>query len=355
MRIGLVRRGFSSSGGAEAFLRRFAEAVSKAGHSTVLFSDTHWPDWNGELLRLPASDPLRFADALQKIRPRNHCDFLLSFERVWECDAFRAGDGLHASWLQRRAAHEPPWKPWFRRFSKKHQSLVRLENALFSGGARRVIANSGMVRDEILARHPFPAEHIRVVYNGLPAAPPRTANPGIRAGLGLGPEDFVLLFVGSGWERKGLRFAIHALQQAPEAGLLVAGRGSRRGLPNCERVQFLGPRSDIPDLLSAADAFVLPTLYDPFSNASLEALAAGLPVITTTANGVAELLTPGVHGSVLDNPAATNALAAAYTLWADSGLRAATRPARLERASGFTIERNLQETFAALGLPVSTP
>jgi UDP-glucose:(heptosyl)LPS alpha-1,3-glucosyltransferase len=355
MRIGLVRRGFSPSGGAEAFLRRFAKAVAKAGHSAVLFSDTHWPDWKGELLRLPASAPLRFADALQKSRPRNHCDFLLSFERVWECDAFRAGDGLHASWLQRRAAYEPPWKPWFRRFSKKHQSLIHLEAALFSGGARRIIANSVMVRDEILARHAFPAEHIRVVYNGLPATPPHAANPGTRAGLGLGPEDFVLLFVGSGWERKGLRFALHALQRVSGARLLVAGRGSRRGLPGCNRVQFLGPRSDIPDLLSAADAFVLPTLYDPFSNACLEALAAGLPVITTTANGVAELLTPGVHGSVLDDPAATNALASAYALWANSGLRADTRPARLERASGFTIERNLQETFAALGIPVSAP
>ena len=100
---------------------------------------------------------------------------------------------------------------------------------------------------------------------------------------------------------------------------------------------------------------MLPTLSDPFSHASLEALAAGLPVITTTANGVAGLLTPGVHGSVLDNPGATNALASAYTLWADSGLRADTRQARLERASGFTIERNLRETFAALGLPESSP
>ena len=212
MRIGLVRRGFSPSGGAEAFLQRFARAAVAAGHSCVLFTDSSWPDshWQGALHQIPASAPLRFADGLEKSRPGGHCDFLLSFERVWKCDAFRAGDGLHASWLERRAAHEPRWKTWFRGLSAKHRALLQLEKALFAGGTQTVIANSALVRDEILARFAFPGERIRVVYNGLPkpASANGAADPGLRAALGVGRSEYLLLFAGSGWERKGLRFAI---------------------------------------------------------------------------------------------------------------------------------------------------
>ena len=88
-----------------------------------------------------------------------------------------------------------------------------------------------------------------------------------------------------------------------------AGRGNprpylKRMPPGAAgRVRFLGPVSDMAACYAAADVFVAPTLYDPFSNACLEALAAGLPVLTTPANGFSEILTPGRDGEVIASPA----------------------------------------------------
>jgi UDP-glucose:(heptosyl)LPS alpha-1,3-glucosyltransferase len=112
------------------------------------------------------------------------------------------------------------------------------------------------------------------------------------------PKKFCILFLGTGWERKGLSTAIKAMEMMDDALLLVAGRGPA-DLYSSPKARFLGPVSDLDALFASADLMTLPTWYDPFSNACLEALAAGLPVITTNANGVSEILTPGIHGEVV--------------------------------------------------------
>src|SRR4029077_19369390 len=109
-----------------------------------------------------------------------------------------------------------------------------------------------------------------------------------REELNLKPDQIALLFAGSGWERKGLLFAIEAaaLCKNRKMRLLVAGRGNAR-LYKTRRLRFwreepvklLGEVADMLRVYSAADIFILPTTYDPFSNACLEALACGLPVI----------------------------------------------------------------------------
>src|SRR5207245_11650621 len=116
-------------------------------------------------------------------------------------------------------------------------------------------------------------------------------------------DQTALLFTGSGWERKGLRFAIAAMAlcRNRKMRLLVAGRGNKRFYKS-KRVQFLGEVSDLVRLYAAADIFILPTIYDPFSNACLEALACGLPVITTRANGFSEIIENRVPRSIVDRP-----------------------------------------------------
>ncbi len=243
-------------------------------------------------------------------------------ERVDWCDVYRAGDGVHAAWLERRARYEPRWRSLFRRFSRKHAALCALEAAMFrAGGVRLVIANSELVKGEILERYDYPAERICVIHNGVPPAPAPAEQAAMREAtrqeLGLGADEYVLLFAGSGWERKGLRFAIEATNCAAgcQPTLLVAGHGRERGLPASERVRFLGPVRGLARYFAAADAFILPTIYDPFSNACLEALAAGLPVITTRANGFAEILAEG-EGSVVEQPDDLESLCRAIEHWA---------------------------------------
>ncbi len=350
MKIGLVRRGFSATGGAEAYLRRFAAASSAVGHSCVLFTTDQWPEdqWDQQRVEISGTSPQSFADALRHSKPRSHCDWLLSLERVWECDAYRAGDGVHADWLDQRAQYEPFWKTWTRGFNSKHEGILKLESTLLAErAAGLVIANSRMVKSAIQKRYRYPAERIHVVYNGLPAHPaPDGAREQIRGELKLANDDYVLVFGGSGWERKGLKFAVQALRKSPGATLVVAGRGDPSSMPNCSRVRYLGPRSDMPSVLAAADVFILPTLYEPFSNACLEALGAGLPVITTVHNGFGEIIRAGTQGEVLSEPSDIGALVEAIRKWSDADRRVAIREQLMELARRFSMERNVQETLA---------
>lgn len=368
MKIGLVRRGYSASGGAEAYLLRLAAELSVRGHEAVLFSDTVWP---GDALgrctppltlvhpdeqRSPAGKksampPVPFADWLRGALRDRPMDFVLSLERVWECDGYRAGDGVHAAWLERRMQFEPAWRGWLRKFQRKHREILKLERALFTGGARRIIANSQMVKEEITRHYGTPAEKITVIHNGVPLqAPAPDAREILRAELGLAPGHYTALFAGTGWGRKGLRQAIGAMNALTvPATLLVAGRGGKSGLPSSDRVKFLGPvpQERMRAVFAAADVFVLPTFYDPFSNACIEALAAGLPVITTTANGFSEIIEPGTEGEAVP-PGDTPALAAALAAWSEPAKREGIRARLLEKAAHFSVARNVERTLEVI-------
>jgi UDP-glucose:(heptosyl)LPS alpha-1,3-glucosyltransferase len=113
-------------------------------------------------------------------------------------------------------------------------------------------------------------------------------------------------------------------------------------------VQFLGEVADMLRVYAAADIFILPTIYDPFSNACLEALACGLPVITTRSNGFGEIIESGVHGSIVDQPGDLLALRDAIRFWSDSSRRAAARSTNVQLAAQFDISRNIDETLAVL-------
>jgi UDP-glucose:(heptosyl)LPS alpha-1,3-glucosyltransferase len=352
--IGFVRRGFSSSGGAESYLKRLAAGVVEAGHAVSLFTSAEWPaeEWNfGPIVRLSATSAIAFADELEKVSGAN-CDLLLSLDRVWRCDVYRAGDGVHRAWLDRRSQVAGPLQKLSRLFNRKHSATLSLEESLFAkAGARRVIANSRMVREEIIRVYGYPEDKIDVVYNGLPFETLRhdeLDRAKTREAYGLSPDDVVVLFAGSGWERKGLRFAIGAVErQDPQMKFLVAGRGDARKFPS-SRVQFLGVVREMPSLYHAADIFLLPTIYDPFSNACLEALASGRPVITTRANGFSEIVENGRHGTIVEDARDIDALAAALQFWSDPARRAQARIDNLALAAQFDISVNVAQTLGIL-------
>src|SRR5437870_12740672 len=104
LRLALVRRGYSPTGGAEAYLKRLARGVIEAGHKVQLIATNEWPEDQrplGPITRLRAEPAVGFADELEQIPPQLHCDALLRLERVWRWDVYRAGDGVPRSWLPR--------------------------------------------------------------------------------------------------------------------------------------------------------------------------------------------------------------------------------------------------------------
>lgn len=354
--IAFVRRGYSPSGGAESYLKRLAHGLVDLGHEAQLFTTNDWPtnQWPfGRIRHSRATSIIAFADEMRELRTQMPCDVWMSLERIWRCDVYRAGDGVHRAWLARRRKFEMPLKRFVQKLNRKHGEILQLEAALFAKrGADRVIVNSQMVKNEIVDSYAYPADKIDIIRNGIPLNQFRfdpEQREKSRSDLKLKPDEIVLLFAGSGWERKGLLFAIQAMAlcRNRKMRLLVAGRGNQRPYKS-KRVQFLGEVADLTDSYAAADIFILPTIYDPSSNACLETLACGVPVITTRSNGFSEIIEDGVHGSIVDRANDLVGLRDAIQFWSDLSRRAAARSTIIERASQFDISKNVEQTIAIL-------
>ncbi len=362
--IAFVRRGYSPTGGAEAYLKRLATGIIEAGHEVQLIATSEWPMDQSpfrSIKRLRAESVIGFADELAQIRPQLDCDVLFSLERVWSCNVYRAGDGVHRAWLARRRKFELPLKQFARALNRKHRDLLHLEESLLaSRKAGRVIVASQMVKKEIVDLYGYPADRIDIIHNGVPLGKFRfdsELREKSREDLGLKPDQVAMLFAGSGWERKGLLSTIQAMALCKnrKMRLLVVGHGNaaryktkRLRFWREDPVRFLGEVIDIVRVFAGADIFILPTIYDPFSNACLEALASGLPVITTRSNGFSEIIEDSVHGSIVDHAGDLIGLRDAIRFWSDPSRRVAARSANIERASQFDISRNVEQTIGVL-------
>ncbi len=368
MRIALIRQRYAASGGAERYLAQLITALAGTGHGVHLFA-SRWtdPPPGVTLHRVPILPGpaflrvLSFAWVVHRMTRRGGFDLVHSFDRTIRPDIYRAGDGCHQAWLDRRQAVEASPLRALDRLNPLHRSLLGLERHLFRGGCRRIIANSRMVREEILRYYGTPGTAIQVIYTGVDLGrfhPPRSraVRAALRQERGAALDDSVVLFAGSGFERKGLRFLLEAagrMRGTRRLRVWVLGKGNVRRarsqagrLGISDRVLFAGPVADPEGWMAAADLFVLPTIYDPFSNACLEAMACGLPVITTAANGVAEVMEEWRTGAVIADPRDAQGLAdrmEAYLHPAQHEERAAAARAAAE---AFPAEGHLKQMLA---------
>ena len=262
-----------------------------------------WRDWS-------------FARAAAAAWRRARFDLVQSHERIAGCDVYRAGDGVHRRWLEIRKSRGSWREKLAIGLNPYHAYVCRAERRMFEHPRlRAVICNSRMVRDEIRRAFRIAPEKLHVVYSGVDLsyfdlAQRAALREGARAELGLRPRDTMLLFVGSGFSRKGLDGALAGLAAAARPGLrlVVVGKdreaarytGMAGALGLAERVRFVGGRDDVRPLYAAADCFILPSRYDPFPNTALEALAMGLPVIVSSHCGAAEIVETGVNGWVCE-------------------------------------------------------
>jgi UDP-glucose:(heptosyl)LPS alpha-1,3-glucosyltransferase len=364
--IGFLRRGYSPTGGVEAYLKGLAEGLRGERHRVVLLGTSEWPEsaWpGGEILRCKGSTLSEYSKevARQKLGSGIRFDLILSVEKVPGCELYRTDEGLHAAWLEQRSRYISPWARLFQRISPKHREKLRLEKQLFTPEAtRRVISLSHKISREIGEYYDYPQKQITLIRNGVPTRSSTTPEERAlaRRELGIPEDEKIALFVGTGWERKGLRFAIRAVEALndPRVKLLVAGSGSQKRYAS-PSVRFLGGAQKMPMVYDSADLFLFPTLFDPFPLATLEALSAGLPVITTAANGVSEIMTPGDHGEVISESSDIAALESALGKWleivADSFAGSKARAACSKLASEFTLERNLKETLGVIRMVIS--
>ncbi|MBI5492914.1 MAG: glycosyltransferase family 4 protein [Deltaproteobacteria bacterium] len=358
MRIGLIRTRYTPYGGAEVFLSRFIDGLLQRGHGVEVFA-SDWIEQKGvRFHKVEASGPsflrpLIFARNARKAVEAARPDIVVSLERTYCQDIYRAGDGCHREWLIRRGQAVGPLKRFLIRLNPLHFTLLHLEKKLFSSpGLKCVVANSKRVKGEIIRHYGLPEEKIYVIYNGIGGASVDSIGAAerhaLRSGLGLNEGSVLLLFVGSGFERKGLIYLIRALGLLKDRGdirLLVVGKGDTskyskeaRRLGVGERVVFKGPVKDAIKLYPAGDIFVLPSIYEPFSNACLEAMASGLPVVTSRVNGASEVITEGREGAIVEDPADETELAGKISLFLDKDKRIKAGAQARKRAGDFRIE-----------------
>ena len=321
MRIALVRQRYSAYGGAERFIERALEVLVRRGVTVTLLAR----EWVGDPGRVVRCDPfyigrlwrdLSFGRAVCRETAERPFDLVQSHERLTCCDVYRAGDGVHAQWLQNRRAALGAFARIGLALNPYHRYVLAAERRMFrSSRLRAVICNSRMVKAEIRAHFGVPEAKLHVIYNGVDL---RYFHPGVRDAYrarsrsqrDIPTNAMLYVFVGSGFERKGVFRLLRAFARGADrrAHLVVVGKdraeakartqGRRLGI--ADRVHWLGALDDVRPWYGAADAFVLPTLYDPFPNAALEAMACGLPVLATNQCGVAELIQPGINGLLCD-------------------------------------------------------
>ena len=352
MRIALITRRFDlAGGGTERDLAITADLLARAGNQLVIYTGEMrgpMPPWPVKMVVRPllgrSLQFLWFArNAVGRAR-QDGAELVLSFARVIGADILRSGGGAHASYVRAAGQWQSPIARTTMRLSPYHRIQMAVERAAFRHPhLRQTIAVSAMVRDDLIASFALDSARIVTLYNGVDArkfAPPRDGaeRTRLRDQLGLADDQRAAVFVGSGFGRKGLSFLIEAwarLRGSPV--LLVAGSdrataayqrlADRHGVAG--RVRFLGRRGDVESLMRAADALALPSLFEPFGNVVLEAMASGLPVLTTSRCGSAEIVPDELRPMIVANPSDVGELAAKTQLLIDGppGLSAIVRAA----------------------------
>jgi UDP-glucose:(heptosyl)LPS alpha-1,3-glucosyltransferase len=375
MRIALVHMRHAETGGTERYLNHMAAYLATVGHDVTIVCRRHAAAPHAAVrfvvLHQPALGRMQrmrvFAKAVARHLEETPYDLVFGLGKTWGHDVVRVGGGCHQSWMELGRKARRQWmgvrfdRQWF-----TMRLALRLEaQALTHERVTRIMTNSHMVKTDVMQRYGIAPDRITVVHNGvdLERFHPRhrcAARSTLRRWCGFEDDHIVVLFLGTGYYRKGLdrlfRVFPALLRARPEARLLVVGRDGqlRRWQRFAERlkvapyIRFLGGRQDTEVCYGASDLYVLPTRYDPFANTTLEALASGLPVITTETNGGSEVMQDGVHGAVLGGTVSDDALLRALLCWTERHAPERVAQAVRARAEGYSVARECEASTAVL-------
>ncbi|MBS0615447.1 MAG: glycosyltransferase family 4 protein [Verrucomicrobia bacterium] len=311
MKIALLKREAQRAGGVEKHVRRIIDAFVERHHQVTLVTPP-------KLHSFTRTGKLKEFDAYcAEFIQTNPQDVVLGMDRCRHQTHIRAGSGVHAAYLDYRRQEEGLWRGLSFTLSPFHREILDIEKcSLQDSSLKKVIVNSAMVGDEFVSYYNFDRKKIAVLHNGVQFSE-------MASDFAAWPEKrgktsrFEFLFVGHNFERKGLHHLLEALSHLnrDDYHLTVVGSdkkqsyfaslAQKKGLP----VTFVGHTNPLP-YYQQADALVIPSLYDPFANVTVEALAMGLFVITSPRNGGKEVLTEET-GIISENKDLSSALSLA--------------------------------------------
>jgi len=308
VKIALIHKRLDLRGGTERVFFRTAEGLRDRGHEVHIFCGSFLlaPPEGTFAHRVPhftfprTAALLSFAVMAPRTAERHGCDVVLSFNRILRQDIFRSGGGPHRAFLRKMMLESGPWRRLWYRLSLYHRSMLAVEKRqLGTVGSRKVITVSEQGKREMIECYQMPADKVVVIHNGVDHARfhpqlRHTEGKKTRQELGVPGGSQVVLFVGTGFKRKGLDrlLPLWRLPEFKALYLVVVGDDARlryyRQRFKQSTILFLGAKENVERYYAAADLFVLPSTQEAFGNAVLEALAAGLPVVTVPEVGATD-------------------------------------------------------------------
>lgn len=313
-------------GGAEKYTWRLAQAFRDKGSSVTILTtgEPFKSSSDVSIITHPLSSKLSFRrvneyDAFcTRTLKELKADVIFGLDRNRFQTHLRASNGVHAAYLERRKQSEPFWETLSFRLNPLHRTLLSIEKTSFEHPELKMLfTNSAMVKEELLRFYKTDPKKIHVVHNGVEWKEmgkdfeqwPTERNL-IAKQLNLPPEAYHFLFIGHNYKRKGLEKLLQGLSLLEGRDFHLSVVGKEKNLSHFQslakklhlenQVRFFGPRSDIRSFYQLADCLVIPSFYDPFANVTVEALAMGVFVVSSKANGGHEILTEG-SGECIEN------------------------------------------------------
>ncbi|MEX0961971.1 MAG: glycosyltransferase family 4 protein [Simkaniaceae bacterium] len=327
--ITLVKYRLSCAGGLEKQAFRIAKAFSRRNIRVKVLTaqgslnPIHYPLIEVKKLSLPKKicsfqKIKAFDKACQLNLKTSPSSIVFGLDRTSHLTHIRAGLGVHAAYLKRRKKQDNFLKRQFFSLNPLHRTLLSLEKKAFENPSLKgVFTNSFMVKNEILEHYKISDKKIHVIHNGVewhelkkPFSEWLNLKNVVASNLNLDPFLFHFLFVGSGYKRKGVDLLLKAFAclKNEEVHLSIVGQEKEiksymelsHRLKLGHKVSFFGAQKDVTPFYQLADALVIPSLYDPNANVTIEALAMGLKVISSKFNGGSELINRE-NGLVIEN------------------------------------------------------
>jgi len=332
--ICFVRRNCTPFGGAEKYLERLSNQLSELGYTHRIINS-----------RLPRFIPsfiraLFFNAGVCLFKGKR---FYFSLERISCPDIYRAGDGVHRQYLLTKK----------KTFNLLNPVYLYLERRCFNN-ARQIIANSLMVKNEIIQHYSIDSKKISVIYSGVDLELDTSQKGSVRKELSIDSSTKIILFVGSGFARKGVSEMLHLLAKLEQKFFaIIVGKDKHltryialaEQLGLSDKVKFTGPVKDIDRYYVDSDILLLPTHYEPFSNVVLEAMRGENAVITTRQNGAAEILQDEF---VMEQSSDEKILPVLQSLLDQPDYLARIKQQNLDTVRKFSIEKNARETLALI-------
>ncbi len=313
----ILKQTMGAHGGLEKYTSRLAHAFALRGCPVTILSSSSIAEQMDEQIfyrPVPLKRKVNFLkireyDALcRHITSTGEFDIVFGMDRNRSQTHLRAGNGVHAAYLEKRVPIDSLLKRLSHTVNPLHQTLLSIEKEAFESEELRLLfTNSQMVREEILHHYNTDPDKIHVVHNGVEWKEMEhdfstwvEQKNRIAHSLGLDPTTYHFLFVGHGFKRKGLEPLLRALSKLSSCDfhLSVIGKDKQQNdfinlsqkLKLKHKVTFFGKRTDVRKFYQLADTLVIPSYYDPFANVTVEALAMGLFVVTSPNNGGKEVI-----------------------------------------------------------------